>query len=137
MKQFNSNENPYRDKSIEELRYNLTFYKSHLTLLTKELEFYKHLLDSNSFSPKTPNLFETVTDFKNQIDINLKTTSKLSSEIERQYNDVQQKIECDELSCDDYFVRKNNEIELDVVNFLTQTAQLKSELMEYLKGLIN
>lgn len=137
MKQFNSNENPYRDKSIEELRYNLTFYKSHLTLLAKELEFYKHLLDSNSFSPKTPNLFETVTDFKNQIDVNLKTTSKLSSEIERQYNDVQQKIECDELSCDDYFVTKNNEIELDVVNFLTQTAQLKSELMEYLKGLIN
>ncbi len=137
MKQFNSNENPYRDKSIEELRYNLTFYKSHLTLLAKELEFYKHLLDSNSFSPKTPNLFEKVTDFKNQIDVNLKTTSKLSSEIERQYNDVQQKIECDELSCDDYFVTKNNEIELDVVNFLTQTAQLKSELMEYLKGLIN
>jgi hypothetical protein len=96
MKMEKFNNNPYRDKSIEELRYNLTFYKSHLTLLTKELEFFKHLLDSNSFDPKTPNLFETITDFNKQIDLNLKITSKLSSEIERQYNDVQHKIECDE-----------------------------------------
>ncbi|OBX27224.1 hypothetical protein LX77_02741 [Gelidibacter algens] len=136
MEQFNNDENPYRDKSIEELRFNLSFYKSRLTLLTKELEFFKQLLDSNSFDPKTLNLFEKVTLFKKQIDINLKKTSKLAIVIERQHNEVQLKIECDELSCDDYFVRKNNEIELDVVNFLTQTAKLKSEIMEYLEGLI-
>lgn len=136
MEQFNNLEKSDGDKSIEELQFSLSFYKSRLDLLKKELDFFRHVLDSNIFHPKTPNLFERIAHFKKEIDINLKTTAQLSSEIERQYNDVQLKLECDELSCDAYFVSRNDEIELNVVNFLTQTAQLKSDMMEYLKGLI-
>jgi|SRR5690554_939457 len=126
----------YNDKSIDELRFNLTFYKSRLEILKEELEFFKHLMRAQIYDKKVPNLFETFEFFKKRMDAMIKLHSKLLNEIDRQYNEVQLKLECDELSCDDYFVRSNYELELDVVNFLMKTAKLKSEMIEYLKGII-
>ncbi len=126
----------YRDKTINELRFNLTFYKSRLELLNEEFKFFKHLLNSNIYNPMTPNLFERFQLFKKQIGEKMKYNSNLLDEIESQYNEVDLKLECDELSCDDYYVRRNYELQLDVVDFLEQTAKLKSEMMENLKGVI-
>ena len=126
----------YNDKSIDELRFNLTFYKSRLEILKEELEFFKHLMRAQIYDKKVPHLLETFEFFKKRMDAMIKLHSKLLNEIDRQYNEVQLKLECDELSCDDYFVRSNYELELDVVNFLMKTAKLKSEMIEYLKGII-
>lgn len=126
----------YSDKTIDELQFNLKFFKSRLLLLDEELQFFKHMINSKIYDEKTTNLFETFELFKKRMDINIKLNSKLLKEIDRQFNEVELKIECDELSCDDYFIRQNYNLELDVVNFLLQTAKLKSEMMEYLKGLI-
>jgi hypothetical protein len=124
------------DKTIDELRFNLRFYKSRLELLNLEFDFFKHVLNANIYNSRTPNLFESLELFKKRIDEKMKFNSNLLLEIESQYTAVELKMECDELSCDDYFVRRNYELELDVVNFLTETAKLKSEMMEFLKSLI-
>lgn len=126
----------YSDKSIDELQFNLTFYKSRLLLLEEELGFFKHLMNSKIYDARTPNLFETFELFKKRIDADIKLHSKFLIEIDKQYSEVELKLECDELSCDDYFIRQNYELELEVVNFLMQTAKLKSEMIEYLKALI-
>ncbi|MBJ7882061.1 hypothetical protein [Gelidibacter salicanalis] len=136
MKKYEIHKYAYTDKTSEELQFNLAFYESRLVLLQEELEFFKHVLGSTIFNPKTPNLFENIELFKAQIDQHMKLTSKLTTTVEKQYKEVQLKVECDELSCDDYFLRNYHDTELELVSFLTQTAQFKSEMMEYLKGII-
>lgn len=126
----------YSDKTIDELRFNLTFYKSQLESLKEELEFFKHLMNAHIYKQRVPNLFEIFELFKKQIDTKIKLQSKLLKEIERQYKEVQLKLECNEVSCDDYFDRNHYELELDLVNFLIKTAKLKSEIMEFLKSII-
>ncbi|TDU39464.1 hypothetical protein BXY82_1488 [Gelidibacter sediminis] len=126
----------YSDKNTEELQFNLAFYKSRLELLMQDLEFFKHLLSSHIFDSKTPNLFETIEKFKTQIDQHTKVMLTLTTEVEKQFKEVQLKVECDELSCDNYFLKQYHDTELEVVKFLSQAGQLKSEMMEYTKGLI-
>lgn len=136
MKKHKIHKYAYTDKSTEELQFNLAFYDSRLSLLKEEFEFFKHVLGSHIFDEKTPNLFEAVELNKRQIDEFMAVATTLVHDVQKQYNEVQLKIECDEISCDDYFLRTYHETELEVVTFLTQTAQFKSELMEYLQGLI-
>lgn len=136
MKTYEIHKYAYTDKTSEELQFNLAFYESRLILLQEEWEFFKHVLGSTIFNPKTPNLFEKIELFKAEIDQHMKLTSKLTTTVEKQYKEVQLKVECDELSCDDYFLRNYHDTELELVNFLNQTAKFKSEMMEYLKGLI-
>ncbi|WP_299396917.1 hypothetical protein [uncultured Gelidibacter sp.] len=136
MKKHKIHKYAYTDKSTEELQFNLAFYDSRLSLLAEEFDFFKHVLSSHIFDAKTPNLFEELELWKQQIDEFMTVATKLTQEVQKQYNEVQLKVECDEVSCDDYFLRAYHDTELEVVTFLTQTAQFKSEMMEYLQGLI-
>ena len=136
MKKFEIHKYAYSDKNTEELQFNLAFYNSRLVLLMEELDFFRHLLSSNIFDPKTPNLFEEIELFKKRIDAHVKQTATLTTEVEKQYKEVQLKVECDELSCDNYFLKQYHDTELELVTFLNDTSELKSDMMEYTKGLI-
>lgn len=136
MEKFDIYKEFYSDKTIDELRFSLKVYKSRLDLLNREFEFFRHLLNSKMCNPKTPNLIEKFDHFKQQMEHQMKLNQNLLDEIERQNNEVGLKLECDELSCDNYFVRENYNLELEVVNFLAQTDQLKSEMMAALQSLI-
>lgn len=127
----------YSDKSIDELQFSLLFYKSRLELLSKEFEFFSHLMNSNIFNSTTPNLFKKFERFQKEIDNKKELIFKFLSEIGLQYNEVEFKLECDILSCDDYFLRRNYELELNVVDFLSKTSELQSEMMGFMKGHIN
>lgn len=136
MKKYDFNKEFSSDKTIYELQFNLTFYKSRLELLTMELDFFIFLMTSNIYDTRIPNVFETFENFKKTINKIQKTKERLLKSINQQYNDVMLKLECDELSCDDYFIRRNSELEVEVVNFLMETAELKSKMIEYIKGII-
>ncbi|HLV38733.1 hypothetical protein, partial [Xanthomarina sp.] len=53
-----------------------------------------------------------------------------------QANQITQKIECDELACDNYFISTQNNLEKNIYDFSIQSALLKSEIYDYLKGVI-
>lgn len=125
----------YSERTIDELKFNLIFYRSRLELLTKELDFFNHMMESNIYDPKTLNIHKTFESFKKRMVGIYETKERLFRDINQQYNDVALKIECDELSCDDYFIRRNYELELEVVNFLMKSDELTSEMMEYLKNI--
>lgn len=125
----------YSERTIDELKFNLIFYRSRLELLTKELDFFNHMMESNIYDPKTLNIHKTFESFKKRMVGIYETKERLFRDINQQYNDVALKIECDELSCDDYFIRRNYELELEVVNFLMKSDELTSEMMEYLQNI--
>lgn len=129
-KSFNSN------KSIEELQYNISSAISILENLSLELEFYEHLLDKPIYKKHAINLYERLTNYKNEIKgINTKRVNLLN-ELYSHTNHIKIKIECEDLACDNYFVKEHEDIELKIFGFYNALSNFKFKLFQYLESVL-
>ena len=129
-KSFNSN------KSIEELQYNIIRDIQKLENLNLELEFYKSLIDKPIFKPHVMNLYESLVSFKNEIKGINKNRIGLLNEIYSHRNKIRNKIECEDLVCDNFFIRKHDDIELKAFNFYNKVSDFKSKWFQYIQSVI-
>ncbi|WNH10656.1 hypothetical protein [Thalassobellus suaedae] len=129
-KSFNS------DKSIEELQYNILKESTNLDNLKFELQFYKLLLNKSIYKPHALNLYERLTGFKNEITSINKKGMSLLNELNTQAHQIRNKIECDDMACDNFFIKNHDNIELKVFNFKTQVFNFKFRLFQYLQSVI-
>ncbi|WP_341215627.1 hypothetical protein [uncultured Wocania sp.] len=124
------------DKSIEELQYNTLKEQTSLENLKFELYFYKMLLSKPIFKPHFMNLYERLTKFKNEIDTMNKNVVSLLNDLSNHAHQIRKKMECDDLVCDNFFVKKHDEIELKVFNFKTKIFNFKFRLFQYLESVM-
>jgi hypothetical protein len=123
-------------KSIEELKYSILEDTTSLENLKFELQFYKSLLNKPIYKPHTLNLYERLTKFKNEVNtININTTNLLN-ELNSHAHQIRKKIECDNVACDNFFIKNQDDIELKIFNFKTQIFNFKFRLFEYLQNII-
>ena len=124
-------------KSIEELRYILSNHISHLEHIKVELEFYNSLLDKPIFKPQVLNLFEKIDSFKKDINILIdKHIEFLNNQLYSHLNSVKNKIECDDVACDNFFISEHDAIELEVFNFYIEVNDLKSRLFPFVLSVL-
>lgn len=129
-KSFNSN------KSIEELQYNISIDISKGENLKGDLEFYKFLIEKPIFKPHEMNLYEKLTGFKKEIkNINEKRTSLLN-DLYSHSNKIRNKIECEDLACDNFFISEQDDIELETFNFYNTLSEFKFKFFQYLQSVI-
>ncbi|NEV94963.1 hypothetical protein G3567_12520 [Psychroflexus sp. YR1-1] len=124
------------DKNIDELLYNIDLYKIRLKELRDELRFCKFLIETNNFKPKVINLFETLMVYDKKIDLYIDTLESLLVDLISHYNDISNKIECDDLDCDVFFTKKQDKLEQRAFDFLTEISNFKSQLFQYLQSTI-
>lgn len=124
------------DKSIDELLYNVSQYKYKLIKLDEELRFYKFLIEANIFKPRVINLFERLTIFDKKMDSYVIKVQDLLSELATHANEISNKIECDNLECDAFFIKKQNKLELKSYNFIMDIDSFKSQMLQYLHSTI-
>lgn len=124
------------DKSIDELLYNIDLYKFRLKELRDELRFCKFLIETNIFKPKVMNLFETLTVNDKKIDLYINTIESLLADLIDHTNDIANKIECDNLECDVFFIKKQDKLEHRSYDFLAEVSSFKSQLFQYLQSTI-
>jgi hypothetical protein len=127
---FNSN------KTIDELLYNTSQFKLKLIKLDVELRFYKFLIEARIFKPRVINLFESLMIFNKKIDLHIITIENLLLELNTHSNKITNKIECDNLECDMFFIKTQDQLERKSYNFITDVESLKSQIFEYLKSTI-
>jgi division protein CdvB (Snf7/Vps24/ESCRT-III family) len=126
------------NKSIEELRYILSNHISNLEYIKVELEFYDSLLDKTIFRPQVRNLFEKLDGFKKEINLLVeKHMSFLNNQLYSHLNSVKNKIECDDVACDNFFISEHDALDLEVFNFYKQVNDLKSRLFPFFLSVIN
>ena len=124
------------DKTIEELQYNLLQYKRTLESYIIEYSFFKYLLKSSIFKYNVINLFESLEQFKKDI-MNLETaTTELITKINSNRNQITKKIECDDLICDNYFIKEYDDLEKKIYDFLIIYSDFKSQMFQYLQSVI-
>lgn len=81
-------------------------------------------------------LFENLERFKKEILKAFNKCDMLITEANFQASQITQKIECDELACDNYFISAQNNLEKNIYDFIIESYLLKTEMYNYLKGVI-
>ncbi len=130
-KSFNDN------KSIEELEFNITKGEASLENFKFELQFYNSLLDKPIFKPHEMNLYETLLKFKNEIHALNENCKDLLSELNSHAHQIRIKIECEDMACDNFFIKNHDAIQLKVFNFKIKIFNFKFRLFQYLESVIN
>lgn len=125
-----------REKSIEELQYTMLNHIEKLQAVRVELQFLQFLTQSQIYIPNTMDLFERLEHFKKELDKHIHKSGKLIIDANFHVNQIANKIECDELECDNYFINAHNELEQYIHQFIDQTSKFKQEMFQYLKSVI-
>lgn len=129
-KSFNSN------KSIEELQYKILRDLTRFENLKFELKFYKSLLNKPIYKPRVMNLYETLAKFKNEINAINESLIGLLNELSSHANQIRNKVECEDMACDNFFIKKHDDIELKVFNFNIKIFNFKFRLFQYMECVI-
>ena len=125
-----------RDISNEELLLITHKWKVELEFLEHELRFLKHLLNSSIYEKGTMNLFETLQLFKEDIDNHDKERLILFDKINFYHNQLINKIECDNVSYDRFYLQLHAKMTYHLDEFLKETKVLKLELFEYIQSVV-
>jgi hypothetical protein len=125
-----------RDISNEELLLITHKWKVELEFLEHELHFLKHLLNSSIYEKDTMNLFETLQLYIEEIDNHDKERLILFDKILFYHNQLINKIECDNVSYDRFYLQLHAKMTHNYDAFLKETKSLKLELFEYLQSVI-
>ena len=124
------------EKSIVELQYNMLGYVVRLKYLKEELEFLNFLVNASIYKTNMRDLYENLEHFKKEIQRNLTKSDLLLIEANLKASQIVNKIECDELACDNYFIDAQNSLEQNIYEFNIENDLLKSEIANYLQGVI-
>ena len=124
------------DKSIEELKYNLLQQRETFGNLIIEQEFYKKLLNAPIYQSEKLNVFEKLEGFKNELKQTAETNKLLLNEIGVQLFQIDKKVECDDLFCDNFFIKEIDTLELKTHDFLIKITALKLQMIEYFQDVM-
>lgn len=127
-KSFNGN------KSIEELQYNISKAINRVEYLKLDLEFYTILIDKPFFKNHMINLYESLSMFKKELKALSDNRASLLDKMYSHSNHIRNKIECDDLACDYFFIKEHDDIELRVFNYHKTFLDLKFRLFQYLES---
>lgn len=126
----------YRDKSAEELQYDAQNWKKQLEVLNYEFIFLNGLIRANIYEPDSRNLFERLESFKRNLKSQDKKRLKLLDEVDHHLNQLDKKIECDDLSCDNFFITAHQKMAKKIMTFLEEFNREKIHLFEYIISVI-
>jgi hypothetical protein len=129
-KSFNTN------KTTEELQYNILQEREIFRNLILEQEFYTALLSAPIYKSQKLNLFETLEGFKSEIEKTTQRTKVLLNEIGMQLFQIDKKVECEDLLCDNFFIKEIDDLEYKIANFRVDITALKLGIFTYLQHVI-
>lgn len=129
-KSFNEN------KSINELKYNMLQFKTKIEAEIIEYKFYKKLIEASIYKTNAINLFENLELFKKDINATEKEAVELLSEINFHSNSISNKIECDDLLCDNFFIKSHDELEEKTHHFFMNCTKFKIRFFQYLESVL-
>lgn len=126
----------YRDKTMEELNYDIKIWKKQIEFLQHDFDFLKNVLDSNIYNSGIINLFENLQLHKTKIEDLSKEASIILDKFISHEEHLQIYLECDDINFDYFFIETHAKIEYDFVAFLQKSNNIKQQLFEYIQSVI-
>ncbi|MFD0863836.1 hypothetical protein ACFQ1M_16590 [Sungkyunkwania multivorans] len=127
---------PSEKKRIEELHRDSLNWISELDFIKDEIRFFKKLLRSYSFEPTTPNLFEKLQLFRQQMQEVLNRNMEDLDLVRKHENHLSGMQECDQLECDQAYLLEHDRLGEEIVGHLKKFKKLKKNIFEYTEGIL-
>jgi len=127
----------YRDRSLDELGYEISLWNEDLNFVALEIPFLEQLIKTYPFNTIIPNLFEQIQLFLKELNHFKKEKAIINDEIFKHKKELSGMIECNDLNCDNYYMIRHEALGQKVFNYLQYYRNNKFKLFEYLKGIIN
>jgi predicted AAA+ superfamily ATPase len=124
-----------RDSSQDELLYDILNWTNEFDFIDVELSFTEHLIKTYPFKNKILNLFERIQLFVKEIDALKEEKNVLLNLIQKHEKQLNGMIECNDLSCDDFYVVAHEKIALEIFNYTQKYRAFKVEINEYIRGI--
>lgn len=125
-----------RDKSINELFFYTSIWKSEFEFIKIELSFLKLLIKTYPFKSKIPNMFEHLQLFILNIDKLEEDRNLILENIELHRNQLSKKLKRNDLKHDDFNILTYDNLADEIFNYLESYKNLKSKIYQYINGLI-
>lgn len=126
-----------RDRNQDELFYDTLHWKHELDFIDDELAFTKHLTKSYPFKKNILNLFERIQLFTKEIEAQKEEINMLLNLIQKHENQLNGMLECNDLSCDNFYVVAHEKIAVEIFNCTQKYRAFKLEINEYIRGIID
>lgn len=120
-----------KEKKIEVLNSQLQRWKSHLQFIEDEMTFIEKLLNSYVFEPRTPNLFERLVTYRQELLKSKKEKERLKKAVLKHINLLGGIIECTPEICDKNFFQKHHGLQDKVLQYFDDYLKLKTEVYSY------
>ena len=83
------------------------------------------------------NLFERVQLFNIEIDTLNEEKSNILNEIKKHETELKGMLECDELSCDNFYMMEHQKLAAIIFNYIQKDQDFKTEIYQYITGIID
>ena len=125
------------DKSIDELQFNSSLWKSELKFIDVEVSFIKQLIKTYPIKSEIPNSVEHLQFFIEQLNSMEKEAHSITDDLKNYTKELGGMTECDKLSCDNFYVIAYEKLAKAVYKYLRKYRKLKTQIYEYLNGSLN
>ena len=126
-----------RDKTSDELQYNILLWLTNFECISAEIVFIKNLLETYPFKSNVPNLFERLQLFKQDLSRFESSKNKIVDKLYIFKNELSGMLECNDLSCDNFYVLEYEKNSEEVFNYMRDYKKLKTQLFEYITSITN
>ncbi len=123
-------------QKLEDLHWDTQQWKSTLQFIDGEVHFLETLLNSHSFEPNTPNLFERLQDYKAKLKQLSTKKNKLRLAISTHENQLGGILNCTDSKCDLQYYQKHHKTNTAVDDFILTFQELKLEIFNFAGGIL-
>jgi predicted nuclease with TOPRIM domain len=102
-----------------------------LGYMENEIGFIERLLNYNRFQEKTPNLFERLQQFKQEMSIIITEIKTLKKEINEYEDRLRGILECEDISCDTYYLENHKDLKNRFEKFFEAFNTFKTSVFNY------
>ncbi|GAA4275465.1 hypothetical protein [Aquimarina mytili] len=127
---------PSSGKELKEIHLDTLEWKSSLHFIEVEIQFMNQLLNAYIFEPSTPNLFEHLQGFKEQIIIAEEEIAYIRKSINKHENQLGGLLEYHTISYDHSYYQEHELMKITVDDFYKSFRKLKADVFNYTGGIL-
>ena len=101
-----------------------------------DTHFIEWLLSTKIYKENTPNLFERLQQFKHELSIRNRTIKNFKKELEVYETKLMGILECQDISCDTYYLENHNDLKNRFEEFYTSFNTYKTNVFNYIAGVL-
>jgi len=121
---------------LTDFHHDAQWWRTAVGYFETETHFIDRLLSTKIFKENTPNLYERLQLFKQELNTRNRDTKNLKKELELYETKLLGILECQDISCDTYYLQNHKDLKKRFEEFYTNFNTFKTGVFNYIEGVL-